>query len=67
MGNIKDLLTTIAGLVVLVGTAIKTYLDSVGGGDINWFALLAAVAVAVIGFFTGRNPNGSAKNNPVNV
>lgn len=67
MGNIKDILTTVAGIALIVATAIKTYLETLNGGEINWFQLIVAVVVAIIGFFTGRNPDGSSKKNPENV
>ena len=68
MSNLKDILTTVVGIGFLVFTAVQQYLATLApDGQINWFQLVVAVVVAIIGFFTGRNPDGSAKANPENV
>lgn len=60
--DLKNLLTTIAGVGYLVVTTIQQYLATVQpGGSINWLSLLSALAVAVIGYFIGKNPDGTAK------
>jgi hypothetical protein len=54
----KDILTTVVGFIPLVFVVI----DEIGkwseGGSQNWLQLLAAVAIAVVGWFTGK---GKAK------
>jgi hypothetical protein len=63
MTNIKDLLTTIVGIGFLVFTAIQQYLATVvDGGSIDWMKLGLAVVVAIIGYFTGKNANGTLKS-----
>jgi uncharacterized membrane protein len=64
MSNIKDWLTTIAGIALVVFTAIQQYINSLAvDGTIDYFKLIAAIVVAVVAFFTGRNANGSSKKN----
>jgi hypothetical protein len=58
MQNLKDKLTNIVALVIVIGAAIKTFLDASTGQDINWLQLVFAVAVAVIGWLTGKNSDG---------
>ena len=63
MTNLKDTLTTIAGLALLIFTAIQQYIASIPvDGSIDWFKLIAAVVVAVVAYFTGKNANGTKKS-----
>jgi hypothetical protein len=55
----KDKITNIIVLIVLVGGAINAYLQSTSGTGINWIQLVMVVATAVIGWYTGKNPDGS--------
>ena len=59
--NLKDTITTIGGIIVLIAGAVNAYIQSIGTGQINWFQLGTAVVVAVIGYFTGKAPSGAAK------
>lgn len=61
MKNLKDTLTNIAAVLVVVGAAVKTFLDASTGQDINWLQLVFAVAVAVIGWLTGKTADGKKK------
>jgi len=54
MKNIKNTITNIAALLVILGAAVSTYVESLGGGEINWLNLGLALAVAVIGWLTGK-------------
>lgn len=67
MSNIKDTLTTIFAVVSVIAGAVNAYLQSLGTNGIDWFQLIAAVVVAVVAWFTGRNPDGSKKASPTNV
>lgn len=64
MSNIKSWLTDIVALGAAIFAAIQAYLGTLGGGDINWFQLIATVITAIIAFFTGRNGDGSKKKVP---
>jgi hypothetical protein len=50
----KDILTTVAGFVPLVFVVIDEIQKWAAGGTQNWLQLLAAVAIAVVGWFTGK-------------
>ena len=66
--NVKDILTTVAGIALVVFTAIQQYINGMAvDGTIDWFKLVAAIVVAIVAYFTGKNPNGSTKKNPENV
>lgn len=59
-GTLKDIITNIVALVMVIGGAINAYLQSVNG-EINWFQLSFAVLGAIIAYFTGKAANGKAK------
>jgi len=60
--NIKDTLTNIAAVVILVFTAIQEYMATIPvDGTIDWFKVIAAIVVAVVAWFTGKNANGTKK------
>jgi uncharacterized membrane protein YfcA len=61
MNNIKDTLTTVLAVVLLVAGAVNTYLQSIEG-DIDWYQLLLAVVAAVVAYFTGKTANGKVKS-----
>jgi hypothetical protein len=68
MTNIKDALTTIAGILGGVGAVLLTISqETIKLGIVlpDWLIVIAgictAISVAVIGFFNGRNADGSAK------
>ena len=60
--SLKDILTTILGVAQLVVNIIVQGVDAANGGKINWFSIGLSVAVAVIGYFTGKNNNGTTKS-----
>lgn len=61
MKDLKNTLTNIAAALVVVGATVKTFLDASNGNDINWLQLAFAVAVAVIGWLTGKTADGKKK------
>jgi membrane protein DedA with SNARE-associated domain len=66
MKNLKDKLTTICGVIIAICGAISSL--SAGGIVLpSWLIttciILTAASGAVIGFFTGRRPNGGSMNN----
>ena len=68
MSNIKDTLTTILAIVLVVATAVDTYIGSLCAECvIEPLPLVIAVIVAVVAWFTGRNGDGSKKSIPTNV
>jgi len=62
MNNLKDTLTTILAFILLIAGAINTYLQSLNGGEINWFQLLIAVVAATIAYLTGKTATGKKKS-----
>jgi hypothetical protein len=61
MSNVKNLLSSIAAFAVIIGTAVNEYMNTLSGGEINYLNLLLAVAVAVIGYLTGKGANAKKK------
>jgi len=53
MNNLKDTITNVVAFVVALGTVIMTALGSVPN-DAQWYIWAGAVAIAVIGYFTGK-------------
>ena len=52
----KDIVTTIAGFIPLVYVIVDNFNAWVAGGGGNIGTLLMALAVAVVGWFTGKKP-----------
>jgi len=59
MNNLKDKLSTIVAIVLVVFGAVDAYLQSLVG-DINWFQLAMAIIIAIIAYLTGKKPNGTS-------
>jgi len=59
--NLKDKLTNILAVVLVVAGAINTYLQSLEG-DINWMQLIMIIAGAVVAYFTGKTADGKTKS-----
>lgn len=63
MKNLKDKITTIAGVIFAICTILTT--GATGVSMPTWAITLSGVLMAisggVIAFFTGRNPNGTKK------
>ena len=65
LSNFKDTITSICGLIVAIGGAILGI--SVGGVIVlpvvatTIVGVLVAIATALIGYFTGKAPNGALK------
>jgi hypothetical protein len=62
MANLKDILTTVIGLVQLVGNIVIQAINTANGGTINWLSVGISVLIAVVLYFQGKNPNGSTKS-----
>ncbi|HMN49848.1 MAG TPA: hypothetical protein PKD67_11960 [Ignavibacteriaceae bacterium] len=50
-----DLLTTLIGVVVAIGSSVGQYIDSLNGNPWNWGTFFMGIGVAVIGFFTNKH------------
>ena len=62
MTNLKDTITTIFAILMVIAGAVNAFLQANTGTDtINWYQLAVAIIVAVVAYFTGKNPNGSTK------
>jgi len=65
MKNLKDTVTTICGVIVAISGAIFTMTQSgvVLPSQLTTAATTAgAIAVAILAYFTGKNPDGSTKS-----
>jgi len=60
--NLKDILTTIVAVAQLVVNVVVQGLDAANGGKVNWLSIVFSVAIAVIGYFAGKNANGTTKS-----
>jgi hypothetical protein len=59
-GTLKDILTNVVAIILVIGGAINAYLQSTVG-DIDYVQLAFAVLGAIIAYFTGKAGNGKAK------
>ena len=57
----KDAITNVIAFVVVISGAINAYIQSLGGGEINWLQLGTAVVVAVISYVTGKGSDARPK------
>lgn len=68
MSNIKDTLTTVLAVILVVAAAVNTYLESLCAECVmEPLPLVIAVVVAIVAWFTGRNGDGSQKSVPTKV
>ncbi|HMN49569.1 MAG TPA: hypothetical protein PKD67_10555 [Ignavibacteriaceae bacterium] len=49
-----DLISTITGIVIAVGSAVGQYIDSLNGNPWNWGTFFIGIGVAVIGYFSNK-------------
>ncbi len=62
MNGLKDTLTTVFGIVLVLATAVNTYLESLCATcTVEFLPLVIAIVVAVISWFTGKNGDGTTK------
>jgi len=69
MKNPKDTLTSIAAIVLVVLQVVQIIYEAAMGyinsvEDVNWTQLIIVIVIAVIGYFTGKNFNGTKKVAP---
>lgn len=63
MKNLKDILTTIAGFVILLSGTLLTIGEPTISLEYLGYCKIAGVAAAsVIAYLTGKNPDGSTKS-----
>jgi len=60
-GTFKDVFTNVVALLLVVGGAINVYIQTLNGGEINWWQLLVTVGAAVVAWFTGKGSDGKPK------
>jgi hypothetical protein len=51
----KDLITSIVAIIQLVVVTVAQYMETLAGGEINYGTLIGSLAVAVVGWYTGKN------------
>ena len=61
MSNLKDVLTTIVAIGMVIFGAVSAYLQTLTG-DINWWQLIMLIAGAIVAYFTGKKANGGTKS-----
>lgn len=54
--SMKNKITNVMALLIVIATAGKMAIESSAGTGINWLGVVLGVATAVIGWFTGK-PN----------
>jgi uncharacterized membrane protein len=59
--NLKDNITTILAVLMIIGGTVNAYIQANAGQEINWYQLVVAVVVSVVAYFTGKNPDGTTK------
>ena len=57
MGNLKNTVTNIVGIVVGAGTVVTTALGHVPA-DAKWYVWTGAAAIAILAYFTGKGADG---------
>ena len=68
MSNIKDTLTTILAVILVIAAAVNTYIESLCTECvIEPLPLVIAIVVAIVAWYTGRNGDGSGKTVPTKV
>jgi uncharacterized membrane protein len=60
MQDQKNTVTNVIAVIIVVGSSVNSYLESVTG-DINWITLGVGVVTAVIAWYTGRDKDGKKK------
>jgi len=59
---VKNLLSNIIAVVLVVGATINTYLESLCAEcEISWWTLIIAVVGAIIAYLTGKTQNLKGK------
>ena len=62
MNGLKDTLTTVFGIILVIAASVNTYLESLCAEcTVDILPLIIAVVVAVISWFTGKNGDGTTK------
>lgn len=65
MTNLKDKVSTICGIIIALSGSVLT-LEKAGialpAAVTTGSAIAGAVALAILGYLTGKNPDGSAKS-----
>jgi hypothetical protein len=56
--NLKDILTSIFGVLQLIVVIVN---EALKAGEVNWISVIISVVVAVVAYFTGKKPDGTAK------
>jgi hypothetical protein len=59
--NIKDIITNIMAILLVIGGSLQAYMQSLpsADGNINFVQLGLTVCMAVVAWFTGKAPNGT--------
>ena len=60
MDDLKNKITNVVAFVVALGTVIISALGQVPDGS-KWYIWAGALAIAIIGWFTGKSSTGKAK------
>ena len=59
-GTLKDKITNIIGIIVVIGTIVTTALTSVPE-DAQWYVWVGAVVIGILSWATGKDSNLKAK------
>lgn len=61
MKNLKDKLTNVLAIIIIIAGVLNTYMQSIGDEPINWYQLVIALVGAVVSWFTGKTADGKTK------
>jgi len=61
MSDLKNTLTDILAVILVIAGSVNAYLQSLEG-DINWMQLVMVVVGAVVAYFTGKTAEGKKKS-----
>ena len=59
--NLKDVITNYLAVILVILGALNTFLQAHAGQKISWPQLVMFIGGAVIAYFTGKTPAGTAK------
>jgi len=60
LGTLKDKITNIIGIIVVIGTIVTTALTSVPE-DAQWYVWVGAVVIGILSWATGKDSDLKAK------
>jgi hypothetical protein len=54
-GNLKNTITTVLAILIVVATAANVYMTSVNGEEWDWYKFVIGIVAALVAYFTGKD------------